>query len=364
MLFWSGSDGQDVRTIEVLDDVDDWFNHCVQSQDCNNSVAGSCSPSLLALSGDPCLTSFPSKQESKIIEITPKKLEELQKRKVNGFGLEDGCPIGTVPISRTSPNSHWGEDPPPPEAKLVHCVAGVQTSEDSSRNFLGVSGTLLVFKPTVYDDGQYSSARIKLINGKDSVEAGYLVSPKLFNDSEAHLYVSFEVGGSKLGCVNLQCFGFVQVDKDVALGYPPTHYSVIGGQLWSWDLSIQKDIIDQNWWVYISSAPIGYWPNEIFDSLVDFANQVEWGGEVYDFGLKNPPSSLPDMGSGMKGSYQKSAAAIYHATYLDDNYVNRTNPDRTNTIANCDPDYVVLDNGYINDEFGRVIHFGGAHDEN
>ncbi|XP_021771706.1 uncharacterized protein LOC110735832 [Chenopodium quinoa] len=336
-----------------------------------------------------CRTSFPSKQESKIIKtkygvydcvdfykqpafnhpllkhhtskVLPKKIEEFQRQKVNGFGLKDGCPIGTVPILRTNPNSHWGEDPPPPEPKLV---AGVQTSEDSSRNFLGVSGTLLIYKPTVNDFGQYSSARIKLLNGKDSVEAGYLVNPKVFNDFEAHLYVSFEVGGSKLGSVNLQCFGFVQVDKDVPLGFPPTHYSVIGGQQWSWDLSIQKDIIDKNWWVFIASAPIGYWPNEIFDTLVDGANQVEWGGEVYDFGLKNPPSPLPEMGSGVKGSYQSSAAAIYHATYLDDNYINRTNPERTNTIANCDPDYVVVDNGYINDAFGRVIHFGGVRDEN
>ncbi|XP_021760613.1 uncharacterized protein LOC110725440 [Chenopodium quinoa] len=257
-------------------------------------------------------------------KVLPNLIEELQGQKVNGFGLKDGgCPIGTVPILRTNPNSHWGEDAPPPQSNLLNCVAGVQLNNDVSNNntlFYGATGTLVLYKPRVYNDNQYSSTRIKLSYGDDSLEAGWMVSPKLFNDTEAHLYVRF----------------------------------------------LHKD--DGNWWLNVAQVnkAIGYWPKEIFTTLADVANKVEWGGQVYDFGSTDPPSpsTLPDMGSGVKGLYtsRSSSAAIYRATYLDENYVNVALPGNPTKVMNCYPNYTVLDDGYSPD-FGRTIYYGGVQDK-
>uniref|UniRef100_A0A803LHN9 Neprosin PEP catalytic domain-containing protein n=1 Tax=Chenopodium quinoa TaxID=63459 RepID=A0A803LHN9_CHEQI len=309
--------------------------------------------------------------ERGIPAVLPNLIEELQGQKVNGFGLKDGgCPIGTVPILRTNPNSHWGEDAPPPQSNLLNCVAGVQLNNDVSNNntlFYGATGTLVLYKPRVYNDNQYSSTRIKLSYGDDSLEAGWMVSPKLFNDTEAHLYVRFLLA-KQGGCVNLQCPGFVQVAPDAPLGTTPDTYSIIGGQQRFWNFSIEKHKDDGNWWLNVAQVnkAIGYWPKEIFTTLADVANKVEWGGQVYDFGSTDPPSpsTLPDMGSGVKGLYtsRSSSAAIYRATYLDENYVNVALPGNPTKVMNCYPNYTVLDDGYSPD-FGRTIYYGGVQDK-
>lgn len=57
-----------------------------------------------------------------------------------------------------------------------------------------------------------------------------------------------------------------------------------------------QDAANGNWHLKVSKdeTEIGFWPKNIFTSLGDGGNYVEWGGEV--FSPPNLPS--PPMGSG------------------------------------------------------------------
>ncbi|XP_021834934.2 uncharacterized protein [Spinacia oleracea] len=286
-------------------------------------------------------------------------LLELQGRKVSGIGLPESCPVGTVPILRTNQNSSVNvQQLSPPQ---THCVALVHTNK-LNRKFNGVGGAIGMYKPVVQTSDQRSSARIKLSNGNDSLEAGWMVNPKIFNDYEAHLYQSFDAGGK--GCINLQCPGFVQVTTTVPLGTIPSEYTKIGGNdIRAWNLSIDKHQDDGNWWLSVTydKEPIGYWPKQLFTSLADVAGKVEWGGEVYDFGpssKKHPPP--PEMGNGFRATKDLSkSASIFHASYVDESFTNVINPEDTHEITDCDPTYTVLDGGWVSKNFGRVIYYGG-----
>uniref|UniRef100_A0A803MVW0 Neprosin PEP catalytic domain-containing protein n=1 Tax=Chenopodium quinoa TaxID=63459 RepID=A0A803MVW0_CHEQI len=178
-------------------------------------------------------------------------------------------------------------------------VALVHTN-NLKRKFFGAGVTPIIYKPRIYTNDQVSSTRIKLSNGEDSFEAGWMVNPNVFHDNESHLYASFSAQGK--GCINLQCPGFVQVATDVALGMVPSAYSVIGGQQLGWNLSIVKSEEDEYWWLFIGAEKkaIGYWPKELFIPLALVASKVEWGGEIYDFGSNSSSTPLPDMGNGLK----------------------------------------------------------------
>uniref|UniRef100_A0A803L9D9 Neprosin PEP catalytic domain-containing protein n=1 Tax=Chenopodium quinoa TaxID=63459 RepID=A0A803L9D9_CHEQI len=153
--------------------------------------------------------------------------------------------------------------------------------------------------------------------------------------------------------------GFVQVAKDLPLGTVPPKYSEYGGEQWAWGLSIVKHQDDGNWWLSFSRTKedIGYWPKELFTSLKEFSNQVEWGGEIYNPELSRPP---PEMGNGRRAIYNgRYTAAVIAATYVDESYNNVVNPEDTHKVWECEESYIVKDDGYISEELGRMIYYGG-----
>ncbi|XP_021729147.1 uncharacterized protein LOC110696167 [Chenopodium quinoa] len=239
-------------------------------------------------------------------------------RKPKGIGLKHGgCPSSTVPILRTNV-----QDPDIPRPSFVpgpleHCVAVIQTNiADSNKKFFGSSASMTLYKPRV-QKGQWSSSRIKLSNGVDSIEAGWMVNPTLFNDNDAHFYARSIVGQKE--CLNQCDNGFVQVSKAVPLGTIPDEYSEIGGDQHTWKITIRKHIEDDNWCLIIFdkdgvSIPVGYWPKGLFTSLVDVANQVEWGGEIND---PRPTSPGPEMGCGRMASYNTQYSAFFKQVTVD-----------------------------------------------
>ncbi|XP_048498362.1 uncharacterized protein LOC125496804 [Beta vulgaris subsp. vulgaris] len=234
-------------------------------------------------------------------------------------------------------------------------VAVVHTT-NLGMKFYGVNGSPSLYKPAAQDT-QWSSTRIKLLNGPDSIEAGWMVNPGVFKDNEAHFYAKFTAGGKE--CINLQCPGFVQVAKDAPLGSVPKIYSVIGGVQKLWNISIDKHQDDGNWWLSINNDKnlVGYWPKELFTTLTESANQVEWGGEIGNPGLLDPPT---EMGNGMKASYDTSnSACIVHATVVDESFKN-VNPQETLKVWDCESLYTVLDDGYQSEYLGRLIFYGGS----
>ncbi|XP_074293861.1 protein neprosin-like [Silene latifolia] len=126
-------------------------------------------------------------------------LAKLQRQKsVSGLGHGSRrCPIGTVPILDRSNQLIANREAPEPHPRprlhaKEHCSAKVRTIVDPNKKFFGAAGAIAIYKPDV-PGNQWSSARIRVLNGGDSIEAGWMVNPGEFKDNEAHLYASFSV---------------------------------------------------------------------------------------------------------------------------------------------------------------------------
>ncbi|KAK9735966.1 hypothetical protein RND81_04G241300 [Saponaria officinalis] len=171
-----------------------------------------------------------------------------------------------------------------------------------------------------------------------------MVNPNEFKDNEAHLYASFSVGGK--GCINLDCSGFTPVSTDIPLGVASPKYSVKGGEVFGWNISIDRHNDDGNWWLSILSDQkhqIGYWPKGLFKNLAVVANQVEFGGEMNNPGGAIP---LPSMGNGYFPEYNTQTSACFvHATVVDGSFNNVNSPD-TEKFEDCNLRYTVLDGGF------------------
>ncbi|XP_074292491.1 protein neprosin-like [Silene latifolia] len=237
------------------------------------------------------------------------------------------------------------------------CLAGVRTKDGRAKKFYGTRASLSFYKPKVLST-QSSSTRIKLTNGEESIEVGYMVNPEVFKDYEAHLYSKFTVGGK--GCINTHCGRFVEVDTRMRLGIIPNTYSQIRGEKSTWNLTIEKDRADGNWWIILTEGQdkfsIGYWPKNLFSSMAEYATQVEWAGEVY-YGIV--PDSPPEMGSGYNAVYDTRVASFFRdVTVLKEDF-KFVQPDETEVFSNCPKVYTVLDAGSQGDYWGRLMFYGG-----
>ncbi|KAK9666637.1 hypothetical protein RND81_14G200000 [Saponaria officinalis] len=237
----------------------------------------------------------------------PKKYEETSSQLKGGKfnGGEGACPNGSVPIITTNTNNSFSGLAV--QNADTTCIAVVRTN-DQNKKFYGVEGAPSLNKPKV-NGAQWSAARMKLFNGVESIEAGWMVNPTIFKDQEAHFYVRFQ----------------------------------------------HQD--DGHWWLSQGDgkSAIGYWPKTLFNGLADHATQVEWGGEV-----SNPGSTIPlaEMGYGQSPKYSSSKSAFFqHVTVVDESLHN-VNPDGTEKHWNC-AGYTSLDWGYQGDYWGRLIFYGG-----
>ncbi|KAK9735859.1 hypothetical protein RND81_04G233200 [Saponaria officinalis] len=256
-------------------------------------------------------------------------------------------------------------DPSPVPKPIItdHCLAVVQTRANDAKRFFGTQAAITLYKPEVRPK-QWSSARMKLSNGGDSIEAGWMVNPDLFKDNEAHLYTKYIAGGKE--CINTFCPGFTVVDTRVPLGYIPKTYSQVNGDQWVWNITIKKHQDDGNWWLSAitrnaGEIGIGYWPKSLFSSpLAEVANQVQWGGEI-----SNPEKSYrqPEMGSGLVGDYNTKHSAYFQQVTIVNESFQSGHPVDTEKNADCFPYYITRDRGSHDDDdpnWGRVIFFGGT----
>ncbi|XP_056683221.1 uncharacterized protein [Spinacia oleracea] len=272
-------------------------------------------------------------------------------RKLENLGLKDGCPIGTVPILRLSNvNKSLSMDS---TLNGRHCNAGFRVDAKQGLKLLGAHGTTGLWKPLVYGN-EWSVSRMKILNGPDSIEAGWMVNPNLYNDLEAHLYARWTAGSS--GCFNLLCSGFVQVSTNVPLGIIPHDYSHIGwDNQTGWIISIDKNLNDGNWWLTIDAdkKQVGYWPKSLFTSLSESGSRVEWGGEI-----DNPDSNTPPyMGSGQKAMKDTRQSALYCQIGV---FADQKGQVPAELYTDCD-EYTSIDAGYQGDFWGRLIFYGGPY---
>ncbi|CAL5375843.1 unnamed protein product [Camellia sinensis] len=200
------------------------------------------------------------------------------------IGLKGGgCPVGTVPIRRTTKEDLIREKlaskimTPADDTSGVDILTyAIVETINGPNKYSGASAVLSVHQLDVVGK-QYSAGRMMIQNGPDSLQVGWRVDPSLFGDArQSH-------------CFNTNCPGFVIVDTEIPLG------QVIGKVSVAMEIYILQDLANGNWWLGVANTNIGFWPKSILGGgLANLASHAEWGGEVF-----SPPGTpKPAMGGG------------------------------------------------------------------
>ncbi|CAN0898112.1 hypothetical protein LINGRAHAP2_LOCUS19532, partial [Linum grandiflorum] len=271
---------------------------------------------------------------------------------------EKGCPANTVPIKRITKeelikiniitelvhNNSINENPE---------VAVLRTTEQ--KKYHGGAMVHTVYRPTV-QNSQYSSSRMVIRNGIDSIAAGWTVNPSLYPDNEPHFFIYTNTKSSH--CYNTYCPGFVITSSKLPLDLLLKPYSTIGGEPLVSDFYIGQDATSGDWFLRWRSDGItmGFWPRKIFTNLVNSANYIEWGGEVY-----SPPDTIPPpMGSGELYNPPKVWDNCFaeEVSLVDENYKLDINPASCITYHTSER-YNIIDEGFVSPAYQRVIFYGG-----
>ncbi|KAG6634301.1 hypothetical protein CIPAW_12G109100 [Carya illinoinensis] len=298
----------------------------------------------------------------------------------SNIGLKNGgCPYGTVPImrvdeddlARASKINSKIYQPNIDDEEPGHHYAILRTKPDPTRMIDGIQAFFSNFLPEGIDGSQYSSFRMTLSNGLDSLKAGFTVNPLLFRDNKIRLFTHVVMDG-KTQCFNQQCPGYIQLSSQIPLGWPLHNISIAGGEQYATKLRLIKDYISTRpsstelvWKLLFDegSVIIGFWPTTIFGQLSEFGNQADWGGEVYS--PLDQPS--PAMGTGIRPRWKKwdpnysahsrLVAIAYGNSQSQSEFINPNDAE----VYESDPkSYSILDIGYVeNENIGRVIIYDG-----
>ncbi|CAN8325656.1 unnamed protein product [Cochlearia groenlandica] len=276
-----------------------------------------------------------------------------------------GCPIGTVPIRRTTkedllrlksfdgdipnPRGSWNDTfEPMTSGKSSYHFAVIRTKRNT-RRYNGASMTISIHTPPVQPN-QISSARMLIQMGYEFVQAGWTVSPLLYGDDKSRLFVFTNAGGH--ACYHTRCptgAGMILVRHDLApgLSLTDTYYDI--------DIAILKDKINQNWFLYVEGMQTGFWPSNRF--IMSSGTRVEWGGEVY-----SPPTiPSPPMGNGhLPVGNPKYDSYMHLITTVDENYVTDKIVEHREPYTDNDKHYRVSDaTETFWRHFGHLVCYGG-----
>ncbi|XP_030452737.1 uncharacterized protein LOC115674486 [Syzygium oleosum] len=190
-------------------------------------------------------------------------------------------------------------------------------------NYIGASGDINLWNPSVDLPDDFTTAQIWLLGGPgdkyESVEAGWMVNPKLYGDKQTRLFTHWTVDASvSTGCFDLTCSGFVQTSSEVALG---SALGPISSEAAQYQISVGLflDPNTSNWWLRLTNnLVLGYFPASLFSYLKRSAIMVNWGGQVYSTMVKKTPHTRTAMGS---GAYSEAlhgrACYINHVRIMD-----------------------------------------------
>nr|POE69210.1 hypothetical protein CFP56_78213 [Quercus suber] len=266
--------------------------------------------------------------------------------------LNGRCPEGTIPIRRTKEEdllragsvANFGR-------KKYHTIPDAQNKNDQIYNeyatygeagdkYYGMSAEMNLWNPHTQEDNEFSVSQFWLENGDygknfDAIEGGAL--------HEAFQYT---------GCVNLLCPGFVQVDKQIAMGARVTPYSKYDGNQFALKFFVWKDInAGGHWWLSINHRDFGYWPSSLFSSLSDSASRVRWGGEVLNLN-KDGQHTTTQMGSGRFAEVGAGKASFFKNLNVIDGLQIQRGPRNAATHMTKPSCYNIID-------YGDYFYFGG-----
>nr|XP_011463714.1 PREDICTED: uncharacterized protein LOC105351387 [Fragaria vesca subsp. vesca] len=222
--------------------------------------------------------------------------------------LNEECPEGTIPILRTQAfNSSTPKSSPPFNGSDVEFTPA-SGHEYAITNLLdgqyyGAHAFLNVWSPLSVS-GEISISQIWVVGGRDQAR-----STVNSVDKQTRFFIFWTAHGYKDGCYNLQCPGFVQVNRKFALGLPIKPVSTYNGKQVEIFISIYKvnkfiNVQHQStgqWWrLTLQDQALGYWPDKILPSLRGSLDTISWGGEIFNSEAEGHHTSLTStqMGSG------------------------------------------------------------------
>ncbi|KAF8234110.1 hypothetical protein L208DRAFT_1089886, partial [Tricholoma matsutake] len=248
----------------------------------------------------------------------------LKKGLKDQFGNTMSCPTDTIPMSRLTMDrltqfstlKDFFAKHPGGTAALQQRGAHVSRATwDPVRKYAAGHQAVVNYGGNSWMElwlpiGDYSVGHQRYSSGTQTVEGGWAVYPQHFQTTDGVLYIYWNSG--KTGCFNLDCPGFVQVDKNWGLGGRfPDHYSTPQQR---WGFRMQWKLLKGDWWLFLDGSgayeSIGYYPTSIYGGgqLSRNAEQIEFGGEVGRF-VGDP---WPQMGNGIMSS--SSAGAVTAAS--------------------------------------------------
>ncbi|KAL6960089.1 hypothetical protein U1Q18_049393 [Sarracenia purpurea var. burkii] len=137
------------------------------------------------------------------------------------------------------------------------------------------------------------------------------------------------------GCYNLECPGFVQTSRKVAIGSPLKPVSTYKRKTFDISVVVYKDKKTGNWWLKLQGTTLGYWPNSIFTGLANNATALYWGGEVTDE-KSGGHHTTTQMGSGHFPGEGYRKASLFRDLGVIDTSNTRTTP-RSLEVAVTNP---------------------------
>ncbi|RDY08744.1 hypothetical protein CR513_06999, partial [Mucuna pruriens] len=295
------------------------------------------------------------------------------------FELEkDSCPIGSIPIRRTTRDDLIRMKSSSNETYLLtqevpdSHFAVLHTKKGANDSYFGVHGNVNVQNPRV-EKTQMSLAQIAVQNGEqdqlNTILFGWQVFPQLYGQESTNLFALWTMDSFKTtGCYNMLCPGFVQINDRIFLGIRMVPVSSYGGDQYDLSLSISQimmcailviqlqDPKTKNWWLIAEDINIGYYPIELFTHM-SVANFVGWGGRVS--GVVNGTSA--QMGSGhFPDGDMKHACFVRRLSYnVSTSVVKEPNKGNLYKYVDSPRCYRLRYFGFVNDDHRHTFQFGG-----
>ncbi|KAH0648261.1 hypothetical protein KY285_033509 [Solanum tuberosum] len=272
--------------------------------------------------------------------------------------MEDGgCPMGTVPIRRTTKEDLIRERKANQlnnsYATGVFHFALAQTTDNPNNKIAGAGMTSSIYSPKVLQN-QWSASVVKVQNGGDQIQAGWRVDPVLYGDTRARFFSLFKAGTTQ--CFNTRCNGFVIVNTETPLDKVFNSTSGPNG-IFEDTFFIERDLKNGRWWLFYSSdlIQIGFWPPKLFTGLKGFASRASWGGEAFSSAPTFPPmgsGNSPGSGNSAKDAYCRKVSIIDSAGKTRD-------PGQLSTFDDASTLYKVIDVPSSSPGFGHAVFYGG-----
>ncbi|XP_030941511.1 uncharacterized protein LOC115966413 [Quercus lobata] len=180
--------------------------------------------------------------------------------------LNGRCPEETIPIRRTkeedllraSSVANYGRNKYPQFDTTATKKTAFQENAMvfvTGDKYYGTKATINAWKPQIQEQAEFSLSQLEILGGDahtavNTIQAGWMVNYNVYGDYNSRLFAFFFTNKYKnqtrgWGCYNLLCSpGFVQINKEIALGGSLNPISVYAGSQYELHFLVWK--VQQN----------------------------------------------------------------------------------------------------------------------